>query len=154
MGSLRNRKLDAVVPVECLNYSALMSSDAEAGEVLNLFKARVPEIASGVITIRGAVRDPGKRTILAVASTDAATDPVGTCVGVRGAVVKSICADLHGEFIDIVRWSDSPETFITNLLAPIQLAGISLDEASRQATVFLRAESELPPQKAQLKSRL
>ena len=130
-----------------------MSPDPEAGEVVNLFRARVPAIASGVVSIRGAVRDPGNRTILAVASTDEATDPVGACVGIRGAVVKGICADLHGEFIDIVRWSDSPKTFITNLLAPIRLAGISLDEASRQATVFLRAESDMP-KKDQLKSRL
>src|SRR6266850_3072887 len=124
----------------------------EASEVVNLFKARVPQIASGIVTIRGAVRDPGSRTIVVVSSTDPTADPVGACVGARGAVVKGICADLHGEFIDIVRWSDSPKTFITNLLAPIRLAGISLDEASRQATVFLQAESELPPQKAQLKA--
>lgn len=125
----------------------------EAGEVVNLFKARVPQIASGLVTIHGAVRDPGERTILAVASSDEATDPVGVCVGIRGAVVKGICADLHGEFIDVVRWSDSPKTFIRNLIAPIRFVAISFDEASRQATVFVRAESDMP-KKAQLKSRL
>lgn len=128
-----------------------MSSDP--AEVVNLFKARVPEISSGVVTIRGAVRDPGDRTILAVASTDEATDPVGVCVGFRGAVVKDICAHLNGEFIDIVRWSALPKTFIRNLVAPIQFVGISFDDASRQATVFVRTEADMP-KKAELKSRL
>ena len=90
-----------------------------------------------------------------MASTDRTTDAVGSCVGLRGAIVKGICAELHGEHIDIVLWSDSPKTFITNLVAPMQFVSISLDQASHQATVVLRADSELPPSnKVRLKSRL
>src|SRR6185295_13056288 len=111
-GSLWPRLFCAVVQLEYQRYHAIMSSDPV--EVVNLFRARVPEIASGVVTIRGAVRDPGERTILVVSSTDPAVDSVGACVGIGGAIVKGICAELH-EYIDIVRWSDTPKTFITNL---------------------------------------
>ena len=133
-----------------------MSADpAGAGEVVRLFKARVPQIASGVVTIRGAVRDPGHRTILAVASTDPTTDALGSCVGTRGAVIKAIVAEMRGEHVDIVLWNDSAETFITSLLAPMKCASISLDQASHQARVVLRVDSELlSSTKVKLRSRL
>jgi len=127
----------------------------EAGEVVNLFKARVPQLASGLVTIRGAVRDPGNRTILVVSSTDPAVDSVGACVGNRGAIVKEIVNELHREYIDIVRWSDSPKTFITNLLAPVQLSSISFDDTTHEAIAIVSRGSDMPPaDRVTLKSKL
>src|SRR5437870_11379325 len=98
-----------------------MSPDSpETREVRNLFERRVPAITSGVVTIRGIVRDPGSRTILTVVSSDPATDPVGSCVGLRGAIVKDIVQELQGEHIDIVRWDDSVKQFLSNLFAPMR----------------------------------
>jgi transcription termination/antitermination protein NusA len=135
----------------------------EAGEVVNLFKARVPQLESGLIAIRGAVRDPGNRTILVVSSTDPAVDSVGACVGNRGAIVKEIVNELHREYIDIVRWSDSPKTFITNLLglnswSPLrrcQVSSVSLDETTHEATAVLSRDSDPPPSdRVRLQSQL
>ena len=71
-----------------------MNTDSpEAQEVRKLFENRAPAIKSGVVVVRGIVREPGSRTILAVSSTDPATDAVGTCVGPRGAIIKEIVKD-------------------------------------------------------------
>ena len=128
--------------IRCMN-----ADPPEVREVRNLFENRVPHITSGQVVIRGIVREPGSRTVLAVASTDPAACAVGSCVGTRGAIVKGIVAELHGEHIDIVRWDDSPKEFLSNLLAPMRFLTVSFDEASHQATVVLRADSELAPSK-------
>jgi transcription termination/antitermination protein NusA len=127
----------------------------EALEVRKLFEQRIEPIASGLVTIRGIVREPGSRTIVAVDSTDPATNAVGSCVGIRGAIVKDIVRELHGEHIEIVLWDVSEDRFLSNLLAPMQFVRISFDETSHQATVVLSADSELPASKTvALKSRL
>ena len=127
----------------------------EALEVRKLFEQRVEPIASGIVTIRGIVREPGTRTVLAVASTDPATDAVGSCVGIRGAVVKDIVRELQGEHIDIVLWNQSTERFLSNLFAPMQFVKISFDQTSHQATAVLGADSELLASKTvTLNSRL
>jgi N utilization substance protein A len=133
-----------------------MNADTpEALEVRKLFEQRVPSIASGVVTIRGIARGPGSRSILAVASTDPATDAVGSCVGMRGAIVKGIVADLGGERVDIVLWNDSAKQFLSNLFAPMRFLKVSFDETSHQATAVLGADSELPLNKTvALRSRL
>src|SRR2546430_13326 len=116
-----------------------MNADSpEALEVRKLFEQRVPRIASGVITIRGVVREPGSRTILAVASTDPATDAVGSCVGMRGAIVKGIVTELQGESIDIVLWNDSAKQFLSNLFSPMSFLSIAFDETSHRAIAVLR----------------
>ena len=132
-----------------------MNADSpEALEVRKLFEQRVPSIASGVVTIRGVARESG-RTILAVASTDPATDAVGSCAGMRGAIVKAIVTELRGEHIDIVLWNDSVKQFLSNLFAPMRFRRVSFDETSHQATAVLSADSELPPSKiVALRSRL
>jgi N utilization substance protein A len=120
-----------------------MNADSpEIDEVRTLFQNRVPAVASGVVAIRGIVREPGNRTILAVASADPATDAVGSCVGLRGAIIKDIVAQLHREFIDIVLWNDSPKKFLSNLFAPVRFRTISFDEASHQARAVLEVDSE------------
>ena len=133
-----------------------MNTDPSEGrEVCELFRKRVPAIDSGVVTIRGVVREPGSRSILAVASTDPDIDAVGSCVGTRGVVAKEIVKELHGEFIDIVLWSDSAKRFVSNLFAPMQFLSISFDESSHQATAVLKADSALPASKTiALRTRL
>jgi N utilization substance protein A len=133
-----------------------MSADrSEAGEVVNLFTARVPQIASGAVTIRGAARDPGNRTVLVVDSKDQSTDSVGACVGNRGAIVKGIVNELHREYIDIVRWSDSPKIFISNLFAPVRLSSISLDDTTHEAIAVVSKDLDMPPaDRVRLKSQL
>jgi len=119
----------------------------ETREVRKLFESRIRIIASGVIKIHGIAREPGSHTILAVSSTDPSTDAVGSCVGMRGEIVKGIVNELHGEKIDVVLWSDSAEKFLFNLFAPMRFLNVSFDEASHQATAVLGMDSALASNK-------
>jgi N utilization substance protein A len=153
--SLSHQNTPPVVLPQCLQYTQPMNADSpEALEIRKLFEQRVPSIASGVVTIRGIARESG-RSILAVASTDPATDAVGSCVGMRGAIVKAIMSELRGEHIDIVLWNDSAKQFLSNLFAPMRFQRVSFDETSHQATAVLREDSELASsKKVALRSRL
>ncbi len=132
-----------------------MNSESNDTEVIwNLFRTHVPEIASGVVRVLGIAREPGKRSVLAVSSNDPRIDPVGTCVGPRGSRVKCIVQELGGEKIDLVRWEDSAERFISNLLGPARLASASFNDATREATVtVIQSPSSRMPELA-LRSRL
>ncbi len=110
--------------------------------VKRLFEIEVPEISDGIIVLRSLVREAGYRTKVAVTSSDPKVDPVGACVGVRGSRIKSIIDELNGEKIDIIRWSDNPETLIANALKPAKVESIVLDEAMAKATVIV-AEDQL-----------
>lgn len=103
---------------------------------MRLFHEHVPQVASGVVEIKGIARERGRRTIVSVHSTDGSVDPVGSCVGERGIRVKAIMQHLSGEKIDIVRWSDSVEEFIRNLLAPAKAERIILDGETHRATIY------------------
>jgi N utilization substance protein A len=133
-----------------------MNTDSpEAQEVRKLFESRVPAIKSGVVVVRGIVREPGSRTILAVSSADSATDAVGSCVGPRGAIIKEIVAELRGEHIDIVLWKASAKDFLTNLFAPRRFTTVSFDESSHCATGVLQEDPELAsPKNVTLRSLL
>lgn len=93
-----------------------------------LFSQEVPEIYDGIIVIKGVAREPGSRAKIAVASNDSSIDPVGSCVGVRGARVQSVIAELQGEKIDIVQWSADNATFLVNALAPAEVIKVVIDE--------------------------
>jgi N utilization substance protein A len=95
--------------------------------IVELFKLEVAEIADGVVTIKGIAREPGSRTKIAVASSDAKVDPVGACVGMRGMRVKNIVRELSGEKIDIIRWSDDLRTCAANALAPAKFTKVVID---------------------------
>lgn len=105
--------------------------------VLKLFEMEVPEIAEGVVIIKGVVREPGDRTKLAVFSKDSAVDPVGACVGVRGSRVQAVVRELKGEKIDIVTWTDDPRTFIGEALSPAVIEKVGINEAERSALVVV-----------------
>lgn len=93
-----------------------------------LFAQEVPEIFDGVIDIKSVARDPGSRAKIAVISSDSSIDPVGACVGMRGARVQAVVNELGGEKIDIVPWTEDLAAFIVNALAPAEVAKVLLDE--------------------------
>ncbi|MBY0431552.1 MAG: transcription termination factor NusA, partial [Rhodospirillales bacterium] len=102
-----------------------------------LFAQEVPEIYDGIIEIRAVARDPGSRAKIAVLSNDSGIDPVGACVGMRGSRVQAVVAELQGEKIDIIQWSQDPATFIVNALAPAEVAKVVLDEESNRIEVVV-----------------
>ncbi|AKO31204.1 transcription elongation factor NusA [[Haemophilus] ducreyi] len=93
-----------------------------------LFKLEVPEIGEEVIEIKGASRDAGSRSKIAVKSNDKRIDPVGACVGMRGARVQAISNELGGERVDIVLWNDNPAQFVINAMSPAEVSHIVVDE--------------------------
>ncbi|MCR4316069.1 MAG: transcription termination factor NusA [Planctomycetes bacterium] len=105
--------------------------------VRKLFEMEVPEIHEGIIEIKGIEREPGSRTKVAVSSYDPKVDCVGACVGVRGARIKSIIDELGGEKIDIIRWSESPDSFISNALKPAQITRIIYYTEERRAMAIV-----------------
>ena len=106
---------------------AVTLSRASAEFLRTLFRLEVSEIAEGVVEIMGVSRDPGYRAKLAVRTNDDKVDPVGACVGLRGARVRNIVRELSGEKIDIVRWSEDPKAYVAQALAPAKLESIELD---------------------------
>ena len=106
---------------------AVKLSRASAEFVRTLFRLEVSEIAEGVVEIMGVARDPGYRSKLAVRTHDEKVDPVGACVGLKGARVRNIVRELNGEKIDIVRWSDDIKQYVTQALAPAKLESIEVD---------------------------
>ena len=104
----------------------LMLSRSHPKFVSKLFELEVPEIADGIVQIKGIVREPGSRTKIAVASTVEGVDPVGACVGQRGARVMAVNNEIGNEKIDIIEWSDDIEQFIFNSLSPATVTSTEL----------------------------
>ena len=98
------------------------------------------EISDHTVEIRGIAREAGYRTKVAVFSHDEKVDPVGACVGLRGARVKNIVRELNNEKVDIIRWSDEPEAFVTDALKPAQIRSITLDEENKVINVTVDEE--------------
>ncbi len=105
-----------------------------------LFTQEVPEIYDGIIEIKAVARDPGSRAKIAVLSSDSGIDPVGACVGMRGSRVQAVVAELQGEKIDIIQWSQDPATFIVNALAPAEVTKVVLDEEANRIEVVVPDE--------------
>src|SRR3982751_4959602 len=109
----------------------LILSRSDALFVQALFRLEVPEIQQGIVEIRAAAREVGRRTKIAVFSRDDSVDPVGACVGLKGARVQAVVNELGGERIDIVPWSADPERFAKLALAPAKVARVFSDPNSR-----------------------
>ncbi len=103
--------------------------------LMELFRIEVPEIAEEVIEIKAAARDPGLRAKIAVKTNDGRIDPIGACVGMRGARVQAVSNELGGERIDIVLWDDNPAQLVINAMAPAEVASIVVDEDSHTMDV-------------------
>ncbi len=116
-------------------------SRADAGMVLRLFELEVPEIQEGLVEIKAIAREPGVRTKIAVASNDPHVDPVGACVGARGARVQAVVNELHGEKIDIIEWTDDPAALVVNALAPAEIERVVIDEDKHTIEVVVTEEN-------------
>ena len=117
------------------NAQVLVSRSAP-GLVKRLFEEEVPEIKQGLVTIKSISREPGHRTKIAISSEDARIDAVGACVGNKGARVNAVVAELGGEKIDIIPWSENPLEFIAKALSPATVVSVTQrDEKSAVAVV-------------------
>src|SRR5437660_1340707 len=105
--------------------------------IKTLFELEVPEIADGLVTIRGVAREPGYRSKIAVESHVQGVDPVGACVGPRGSRVRMVVSELRGEKIDIIPWNNEPARFVAKALSPARVREVYIDDESRDATVIV-----------------
>ncbi|HLA15341.1 MAG TPA: transcription termination factor NusA [Candidatus Limnocylindrales bacterium] len=110
-------------------------SRTHKGFLRRIFELEVPEIHSGTVEIRAIAREAGSRAKVAVSSRQEGLDPVGATVGQRGARVQAVVAELGGEKIDVIDWSDDPSTFVAKALSPAQVLGVHIDEENRIANV-------------------
>ncbi|MBI1389127.1 MAG: transcription termination/antitermination protein NusA [bacterium] len=110
--------------------------------VAKLFEQEVAEIKDGVVSIRLIAREPGKRTKIAVLSSDSDVDPVGACVGMKGSRVQMVVQELRGERIDIIEYSDDKRRFVANSLKPANIESVELNELTRRALLVV-ADDEL-----------
>src|SRR3990170_4160171 len=113
----------------------LMVSRTHKGFLKRLFELEVPEIHNGTVEIRAIAREAGSRSKVAVSSRQDGLDPVGATVGQRGARVQAVVAELSGEKIDVIPWSDDPAVFVANALSPAQVISVDIDEEHRIASV-------------------
>jgi N utilization substance protein A len=115
-----------------------------SGELLRrLFEMEVPEIYDGTVVIKSAVREPGERAKIAVASTERDVDPVGACVGMKGSRVQAIIRELRGEKIDIIEWSDEPSVFAANALSPAKVNQVRITDIERRQMEVIVNEDQL-----------
>src|SRR5258707_1319774 len=105
--------------------------------IKTLFELEVPEIADGLVEIRGVAREPGYRSKIAVESHAQGVDPVGACVGPRGSRVRMVVSELRGEKIDIIPWNNEPARFVAKALSPARVREVYLDDAGKEATVVV-----------------
>ncbi len=124
------------------NRIKVVLSRTKASLIQRLFEQEIPEIADGVIEIKGVSREPGYRSKVAVTSSDQRVDCVGACVGMRGNRIKNVTGELAGERIDIVRWSDDPIVLITNSLQPAEVQQVLLCDMIGRA-IALVADDQL-----------
>jgi len=105
--------------------------------IRTLFELEVPEIADGLVEIRGVAREPGYRSKIAVESHAQGVDPVGACVGPRGSRVRMVVSELRGEKIDIIPWNTEPARFIAKALSPARVREVFVDDDTKEATVVV-----------------
>ncbi len=113
----------------------LFVSRTHKGFLKRLFELEVPEIHNGTVEIRAIAREAGSRSKVAVSSRQDGLDPVGATVGQRGARVQAVVAELGGEKIDVIPWSEDPGQFVANALSPAQVLGVDIDQEHRIANV-------------------
>ena len=122
------------------NNPKIIVSRTSENFLRRLFELEVPEIHDGLIVIRAVARIPGERAKIAVESYADRIDPVGACVGVKGARIHGIVRELKNENIDVINYTNNPQLFIQRALSPAKISTIRLDEEKKHAEVFLRPE--------------
>ena len=108
--------------------------------LIKLFELEVPEVGQGLIEVKGASRDPGLRAKIAVYSKDSRLDPVGACVGMRGARVQAVSNELAGERVDIILWDEDFGRYVVNVMAPAAITSIVVEEESQQVDIVVEEE--------------
>jgi N utilization substance protein A len=125
------------VYVEAVNTTArgpeILLSRTSPEIVRKIFYTEIPEIANGLIEIKSVAREAGSRSKIAVVALEENVDPIGSCVGQRGARIQTIISELGGEKVDIIEYSEEPNVYITHALAPAKVMQVIVDEVSRQA---------------------
>jgi transcription termination/antitermination protein NusA len=130
-----------VAKVDMRNNTPQIILSRTAPEFLErLFEQEVPEIFDGLITIKKIVREPGERAKVAVESYDDRIDPVGACVGMKGARIHSIVRELKNENIDVINYTSNDQLLIARALSPAKISSITLDEENHKADVFLKPD--------------
>ncbi len=117
--------------------ASILLSRTHPDFIRRLFEIEVPEISDKTIEINALAREPGHRTKIAVSSHDSKIDCMGACVGVRGSRVRSVMDELNGEKIDIIRYSEEPDIFVSSCLKPAEVEQISLDHENKRAVVVV-----------------
>ncbi len=115
----------------------LLLSRTHPDMLIRLFEIEVPEIGEQVIEIKSAARDPGSRAKIAVKTNDGRIDPIGSCVGMRGARVQAASNELNGERVDIILWDPNPAQFVINAMAPAEVHSITVDEDHESMDVIV-----------------
>ena len=127
-----------VKSVEMRNHNPLIVLSRTAPAFLaRLFEQEVPEVFDGLITIKNIVRVPGETAKVAVESYDERIDPVGACVGMKGARIHGIVRELRNENIDVINFTDNFQLYITRALNPAKISSIQLDDENKKADVYL-----------------
>ena len=108
--------------------------------VRTLFEFEIPEVSEGSVEIKAIAREAGSRSKVAVTTSENSIDPIGACIGQRGTRIQTIIAELGGEKIDIVEWSEDPTTFITNALSPAKITSLELKEDEKGAFVKVKED--------------
>jgi N utilization substance protein A len=111
----------------------ILLSRTHPGFLVRLFETEIPEIAEGIVLVKGAAREPGERAKVAVTSTKRDVDPIGACVGLRGTRIQVISRELRGEKIDIVEWSPDPAVFVARALSPAKVSSVTVSERGEGA---------------------
>jgi N utilization substance protein A len=125
---------------ESLRGPQIMLSRTSRGMLAEMFKIEVPEVGEGIIEIKAIARDPGVRSKIAVKTNDGRMDPVGACVGMRGARVQAVSNELGGERVDIVLWDDNPAQFVMNAMSPAEIVSIVVDEETSTMDIAVKDE--------------
>jgi transcription termination/antitermination protein NusA len=118
----------------------LFVSRARTEMLIELFRIEVPEIGENIIEIKAAARDPGNRSKIAVKTNDGRIDPIGACIGMRGARVQAVSNELKGERVDIILWDDNPAQLVINAMAPADISSIVVDEESHTMDLAVTGE--------------
>lgn len=115
----------------------VLISRTHSGLVKRLFELEVPEIFDGVVEIKSIAREAGSRTKIAVYSAEEGVDPVGACIGAKGQRIAHVCDELKGEKVDIIRYSEDPETYIAQALAPADIISVAAETEGRTCSVVV-----------------
>ena len=115
----------------------ILISRTHPGLVKRLFELEVPEIFDGLVEIKSIAREAGSRTKMAVWSNDTEVDPIGACVGPKGARVASVVDELRGEKIDIIKYSENPEEYVAAALSPAEVKSVTIFDEGKSCRVIV-----------------